>query len=165
MQVWQQDREHGACSRRDYVEHTARSYRVWKARLSGVLRFTKSVYQPVYTGLNNGAAFRQKPALDRLRQIIWHLHHGWQSYRLTMERPEVPRTNNGTEQVIGRFKSRSKQVRGHKTWSGVERAMLLSSGMHSELRSIVILHGRKTPPTTNGTATYSDCPTGGGQAR
>jgi transposase-like protein len=78
-----------------------------------------------------GAAFRQKPALDRLRQIIWHLHHGWQSYRLTLERADVPRTNNGTEQTIGRFKSRSKQVRGHKVWSGVEQTMLLSSGMRS----------------------------------
>jgi hypothetical protein len=78
-----------------------------------------------------GVAFRQKTALDRLRQIMWHLHHGWQTYRLTLERPDVPRTNNGTEQVIGRFKSRSKQVRGHKGWRGVEQAMLLSSGLRS----------------------------------
>jgi transposase-like protein/DNA-directed RNA polymerase subunit RPC12/RpoP len=78
-----------------------------------------------------GAAFRQKPALDRLRQIIWHLHHGWQTYRLALEQPDVPRTNNGTEQAIGRFKSRSKHGRGHKTWTGVARTMLLSSGMRS----------------------------------
>lgn len=78
-----------------------------------------------------GAAFRQKTALDRLRQIIQHLHHGWPTYRLTLERPEVPRTNNGTEQVIGHFKSRSKPLRGHKAWYGVERTLLLSSGMRS----------------------------------
>jgi transposase-like protein/DNA-directed RNA polymerase subunit RPC12/RpoP len=78
-----------------------------------------------------GAAFRQKTALDRLRQIIWHLHHGWQTYRLTLERGDVPRTNNGTEQAIGRFKSRSRQVRGHKARSGVERTLLLSSGLRS----------------------------------
>ncbi len=78
-----------------------------------------------------GATFRQKTALDRLRQIIWHLHHGWQTYRLALEQPDVPRTNNGTEQAIGRFKSRSKQGRGHKTWTGVARTMLLSSGMRS----------------------------------
>jgi DNA-directed RNA polymerase subunit RPC12/RpoP len=78
-----------------------------------------------------GAAFRQKTALDRLRQIIWHLHHGWQTYRLAVERPEVPRTNNGTEQAIGRFTSRSKQVRGHTAWRGVERTMLLRSGLRS----------------------------------
>ncbi|MDP9311929.1 MAG: hypothetical protein M3R24_13775 [Chloroflexota bacterium] len=59
------------------------------------------------------AAFRHKTALDRLRQIIQHLHHGWQTYRLTVERPEVPRTNNGTEQAIGRFKSRSRQACGN----------------------------------------------------
>ncbi len=78
-----------------------------------------------------GAAFRQKTALDRLRHIIQHLHHGWQTYRLAAERGDVPRTNNGTEQAIGRFKSRSKQVRGHKAWSGVERTLLVSSGMRA----------------------------------
>ncbi len=77
------------------------------------------------------ASYHQATPVGQLRQIIQHLHHGWQSYRLTLERGEVPGTNNGTEQVIGRFKSRSKQVRGHKTWSGVEGTMLLSSGMRS----------------------------------
>jgi transposase-like protein len=78
-----------------------------------------------------GAAFRQKTALDRLRQIIWHLHHGWQTYRLTLEQTDVPTTNHGTEQAIGRFKGRSKSMRGFKAWSGLERTVLLSSGLRS----------------------------------
>ncbi|MDP9310793.1 MAG: hypothetical protein M3R24_07850 [Chloroflexota bacterium] len=78
-----------------------------------------------------GAACRQKTALDRLRQTIQHLHHGWPTYRHTLERPDVSRTNNGTEQAIGRFKSRGRQIRGHKAWQGVERTLLLSSGMRS----------------------------------
>lgn len=78
-----------------------------------------------------GAVGRPATALDRLRQIIQHLHHGWATYRLTLELEEVPRCNNGTEQVIGRFKSRSKQVRGHKAWSGVERTLLLSSELRA----------------------------------
>jgi transposase-like protein len=78
-----------------------------------------------------GAAFRQKTALDRLRQVIWHLHHGWQTYRLALEQADVPATNNGTEQAIGRFKQRSRSVRGFKAWCGVEAALLLSSGLRS----------------------------------
>lgn len=78
-----------------------------------------------------GATFRQKTAVDRLRQIIQHLHHGWPTYRLALERGDIPRTNNGTEQVIGRFKARSKGVRGHKAWSGLERTLLLSSGLRA----------------------------------
>jgi hypothetical protein len=63
--------------------------------------------------------------------MIWHLHHGWQTYRLTLEQADVPATNNGTEQAIGRFKGRSKSLRGFKAWSGVERTMLLSRGLRS----------------------------------
>jgi len=78
-----------------------------------------------------GMAFRQRTAVDRLRQLIWHLHHGWPTYRLALERADVPATNNGTEQTIGRFKGRSKTMRGFKAWSGLERTMLLSSGLYS----------------------------------
>ncbi len=78
-----------------------------------------------------GVAVRQKTVLDRLRQMLWQLPHGWHTYRLTLERGDVARTNNGTEQVIGRFKSRSKQGRGHKAWRGVERSLLLRSGLRS----------------------------------
>ncbi len=71
-----------------------------------------------------GAACGQKTALDRLRQTIQHLHHGWPTHRHTLERPDVSRTNNGTEQAIGRFTSRGRQIRGHKAWQGVERTLL-----------------------------------------
>lgn len=48
-----------------------------------------------------GAVGRAATALDRLRHIIQHLHHGWATYRLALERADVPATNTGTEQVIG----------------------------------------------------------------
>jgi hypothetical protein len=36
---------------------------------------------------------------------------------------EVPWTNNGTEQVIGRMKMRSRTVRGYKSWQGMWAAL------------------------------------------
>jgi len=40
--------------------------------------------------------------------------------------PEVPWTNNGTEQIIGRMKMRSRTVRGYKSWSGMKAALMLT---------------------------------------
>jgi transposase-like protein len=66
-------------------------------------------------------------ALDKLRRLVWRLHHNWADYRLGLSQPDVPLTNNGTEQAIGRFKVRSRSVRGFKAWSGVEAAVLLTT--------------------------------------
>lgn len=66
-------------------------------------------------------------ALDTLRRLVWRLNHSWADYRLGLTQPDVPLTNNGTEQAIGRFKVRSRSVRGFKAWSGVEATMLLTT--------------------------------------
>jgi len=66
--------------------------------------------------------------LDRLRQLLARLHRDWQSYRHMLQQRDVPTTNNATEQAIGRFKVRSRSMRGLKAWSGMEAAMLLTSG-------------------------------------
>jgi hypothetical protein len=75
-----------------------------------------------------GRAHRKEhTAVDKLRRLVWQLHHGWDNYRLGVIQPAVPLTNNATEQAIGRFKVRSRSVRGFKAWSGVEATMLLTT--------------------------------------
>jgi len=44
---------------------------------------------------------------------------------------DVPWTNNGTEQVVGRMNMRSRTVRGYQSWPGMSAALLLSgSGLN-----------------------------------
>jgi hypothetical protein len=50
----------------------------------------------------------------------------WESYRVFYWHKEVPWTNNGTEQAIGRMKIRSRIVRGYKSWQGMWAAFLLT---------------------------------------
>ncbi len=50
----------------------------------------------------------------RLRQLVLRLSEHWSQYRLYQERADVPRTNNRTEQAIGRWRTRSRSVRGFK---------------------------------------------------
>ena len=40
--------------------------------------------------------------------------------------PDVPWTNNGTKQVIGRMKIRACTVRGYKTWPEMQNGLLLA---------------------------------------
>jgi hypothetical protein len=54
------------------------------------------------------------------------LSEHWESYRIFDWQPEVPWTNNGTEQVIGRMKMRSRTVRGYKTQPGMLADLLLA---------------------------------------
>jgi transposase-like protein len=56
--------------------------------------------------------------LYRLKQLVLHLSEHWAEYRLYQERTDVPRTNNRTEQAIGRWRTRSRSVRGFKSARG-----------------------------------------------
>ena len=68
--------------------------------------------------------------LSQLRDVLIRLSEHWQSYRVFDWDKDVPWTNNGTEQVIGRIKMRSRTVRGYKSWPGMHAAaMLAGSGM------------------------------------
>ncbi len=58
----------------------------------------------------------------RLRQLVLRLSEHWDRYRLYQERSDVPRTNNRTEQAIGRWRTRSRSVRGFKSTAGVQSA-------------------------------------------
>jgi DNA-directed RNA polymerase subunit RPC12/RpoP/transposase-like protein len=60
--------------------------------------------------------------LYRLRQLVLRLSEHWTRYRLYQERSDVPRTNNRTEQAIGRWRTRSRSVRGFKSADGLQSA-------------------------------------------
>ena len=72
---------------------------------------------------------RGKPltALEQLRSLLLRLSQHWQSYCTFQREPEVPWTNNATEQAIGRMKMRARTVRGYKTWQGMHNGMLISA--------------------------------------
>lgn len=68
-----------------------------------------------------GAVPRQAPdqpltSVDRLRYLLIRFSENWHRYRVFDWQPEVPWTNNLTEQAIGRMKMRSRTVRGYKSW-------------------------------------------------
>lgn len=65
-------------------------------------------------------------ALDKLRQLLLRLSEHWPRYRVFDWQADVPWTNNGTEQVIGRMKVRSKTVRGYKTENGMLAGLMLA---------------------------------------
>ena len=60
--------------------------------------------------------------MNRLRQLVLRLSEHWTRYRLYQERSDVPRTNNRTEQAIGRWRTRSRSVRGFKSAAGLQSA-------------------------------------------
>jgi len=64
--------------------------------------------------------------LDQLRLLLIRLSEHWNSYRLFDWQTDVPWTNNGTEQAIGRMKMRARTVRGYKSWQGMQAGLLLS---------------------------------------
>lgn len=65
-------------------------------------------------------------AVDQLRALLLRLSEHWSSYRLFAREAGIPWTNNGTEQVIGRIRVRSRTVRGYKSWEGMWAGLMLS---------------------------------------
>jgi transposase-like protein len=64
--------------------------------------------------------------LQQLRDLLLRLSEHWQSYCAFYREPEVPWTNNTTEQAIGRMKMRARTVRGYKSWQGMQTGLLLA---------------------------------------
>jgi hypothetical protein len=64
--------------------------------------------------------------LDQLRLLLIRLSEHWESYRTFSWQEGVPWTNNGTEQVIGRMKMRSRTVRGYKSHPGMLAGLMLA---------------------------------------
>jgi len=73
-------------------------------------------------------AGRDQPfsALNHLRYLLLRLSESWPKYRLFTWQTDVPWTNNGTEQVIGRMKVRSSIVRGYKSRDGLLAALMVA---------------------------------------
>lgn len=68
----------------------------------------------------------ERSPLEQLRYLLIRLSEHWDSYRVFDWQKDVPWTNNGTEQAIGRMKIRSRTVRGYKSWAGMQSALLLT---------------------------------------
>jgi transposase-like protein len=64
--------------------------------------------------------------LDQLRFLLVRLAQNWARYRVFDWQPDVPWTNNPTEQVIGKMKMRARTVRGYKTWSGMASGLMVA---------------------------------------
>jgi transposase-like protein len=64
--------------------------------------------------------------VDHLRGLLIRLSENWHRFRIFDWQPDVPWTNNGTEQAIGRMKMRSRTVRGYKSTQGMLTALLLA---------------------------------------
>jgi transposase-like protein len=63
--------------------------------------------------------------LSRLQKLLLRLSDNWSSYRLFLQFDDVPATNNATERAIGRWRVRSRSVRGFKSWAGLANAFVL----------------------------------------
>jgi transposase-like protein len=71
-----------------------------------------------------GRSGAEYSALDKLRYLIIRLAENWARFRVFDWQPDVPWTNNPTEQVIGRMKMRARTVRGYKTWAGMKSGLI-----------------------------------------
>lgn len=64
--------------------------------------------------------------IDQLRHLLIRLSGNWPSCCAFYTDPAIPRTNNGTGQVIGRMKMPARTVRGCKNWPGMQTGLMLS---------------------------------------
>jgi len=64
--------------------------------------------------------------VDKLRSLIVRLADNWTKFRVFDWQPDVPWTNNPTEQVIGKMKMRARTVRGYKNWSGMASGLMVA---------------------------------------
>lgn len=69
----------------------------------------------------------ERTAVDELRYLLIRLSEKWDRYTTFFHDPEIPWTNNLTEQVIGRMKMRARTTRGYKTRQGMLSGLMVSS--------------------------------------
>lgn len=60
----------------------------------------------------------KRTPLEKLRDLVLRLTRDWERYIEFYSDPGIPWTNNRTEQIIGRLKSRAQRVRGYKSSQG-----------------------------------------------
>lgn len=78
------------------------------------------------SGSRIGRGAEEWSPLDQLRHLLIRLAENWGHYRVFDWQPDVPWTNNGTEQAIGRMKMRARTVRGYKNWKGMRNGLMLA---------------------------------------
>lgn len=61
----------------------------------------------------------ERTPLEKLRDMVLRLSQDWHCYIAFYDDPGIPWTNNRTEQIIGRLKSRANRVRGYKSTAGL----------------------------------------------
>ena len=76
--------------------------------------------------VRRGKGSHQLTPIEQLRDLLIRLSEAWENYCTFYSDPEIPWTNNGTEQVIGRMKMRARTVRGYKTWPGMQSGLMLA---------------------------------------
>jgi hypothetical protein len=64
--------------------------------------------------------------VEQLRSLLIRLSEHWAQFRVFDWQTEVPWTNNGSEQVIGRMEIRSRTVRGYKSKDGMLNALMVT---------------------------------------
>lgn len=69
----------------------------------------------------------KRTPLEKLRDLVLRLTRDWEKYIEFYSDPGIPWTNNRTEQIIGRLKSRAKRVRGYKSDQGRLMGSLVAS--------------------------------------
>jgi transposase-like protein len=69
----------------------------------------------------------KRTPLEKLRDLVLRLSTDWERYIEFYSDPGIPWTNNRTEQIIGRLKSRAKRVRGYKNSQGQLMGSLIAS--------------------------------------
>lgn len=60
----------------------------------------------------------KRTPLEKLRDLVLRLTRDWERYIEFYSDPGIPWTNNRTEQIIARVKSRAQRVRGYKSRQG-----------------------------------------------
>ena len=68
-----------------------------------------------------------RSAMEQLRNLLLRLSEHWQNYCTFQSEPQIPWTNNATEQAIGHMKMRARTVRGYKSWPGMQAGLLLAA--------------------------------------
>lgn len=69
----------------------------------------------------------RRTPLEKLRDLVLRLSQDWDRYIAFYDHPSLPWTNNRTEQVIGRVKSRARRVRGYKSTEGLLAGSLVAA--------------------------------------
>lgn len=70
-------------------------------------------------------------AVAKLRLLVLKMSENWRQYALFLAEPGVPTTNNATERAIGRWRTRSKTMRGFKSLAGLFAAFRICNSLYA----------------------------------